>query len=200
MEQDAFCLWVLQHLPSGANRAVLNSQTLTPRCRHILKNPDIIFEQIEKSMYEKAFLLLSFSTEHSMCLHRSSLFLHPVLAAQIAGRLNITPASLHYNLHLCQMNPAASILIGFYGLYTQWCLCMWVWGVRQRAFTEAWRKRKKSFRKWMEVEKWFSCWGSVGLSGILSLSFPPSLSFPDYFTSLHSFYPSVIICQWPACY
>lgn len=197
MEQDAFCLWVLQHLPSGANRAVLNSQTLTPRCRHILKNPGIIFEQIEKSMYEKAFLLLSFSTEHSTCLHRSSLFLHPVLAAQIAGRLNITPASLHYNLHLCQMNPAASILIGFYGLYTQWCLCMWVWGVRQRAFTEAWRKRKKSFRKWMEVEKWFSCWGSVGLSGILSLSFPWLLYI---FTLTLSHFIPLSSCQWPASY
>lgn len=99
-------------------------------------------------------------------------------------------ASLHYNLHLCQMNPAAEILIGFYGLYTQWCLCMWVWGVRQRAFTEAWRKRKKiKLKNEWKWKNYFGCWGSVGLSGILFLSLSLSFLFPlphisVYFTSL----------------
>jgi len=137
----------------------------------------------------------------SIHLHQFTLFLHPLQAAPFAGRLNIMPAPLHYNLHLCQMNPAAEILIGFYGLYTQWCLCMRVWGVRQWAFTEAWRKRGKNQLK--NEWKWKNdsgCWGSVGLSGILFLSlalFPSPCIFPYplYIFTLPLLY--AIIAQWP---
>lgn len=67
---------------------------------------------------------------------------------------------------------------------------------------------KKSVKKWMKVEKWFwllglswSVWNSLSLS---LFPFPPSPSFPVYFTSLHplflifSFY--VIISQQLACF
>lgn len=138
----------------------------------------------------KAFLLLSFSFEHSICLHRSSLG-----SAQIAGRLlyAVTSISARWT-QLHKFSLAFMVCV-----HNDACACECEESGSELSLRHE-ERGKKSFQKWMKVEKWFRCRGSVGPSGILFLS-----SFLLLLTTLvhaFSFYPcmSSSLCQWLACF
>lgn len=142
-----------------------------------------------KSLHEKAFLLLSFCIQHSIGLHRSSFastryWQRRLQVVWISPQLlsTITSISARWT-QLHQVSLAFTACI-----HNDACVCECEESGSELSLRHE-ERGKKSFRQWMKVEKWFSCWGSVGLSGILSLHLLSPLL--HLYTHTFSFYPSV---------